>query len=323
MPCIAVSISIPRQKRCIMKDFCNNKGSVTILMVLIAGVIVVVGLGFNWLVKEHLKASDGLKNKAEAIIKARSAYDTIIYQILNGHVSQKEVLFAGGQNFLGLKSLPLNNSKVLMADDVYIQAQDSNGMLSLASIKEAAMRQLIKNVNQPEVTGDFVDSLLDWIDADDFSRPNGAEYFYYQGEGLPWKPRNYPLQYKEEVTMIRGMNGKLYNEIEPYLTMLPSTGFNPNTASDAVLTAYLNIKEDSLKMLRDYMALKPVSSDAELFALTGCRIVNEEGVYFFPSLYMDIKVTVGRPRSFYTIRSGISMIQNLTMPYGISYWIEE
>ncbi|WP_435547441.1 general secretion pathway protein GspK [Desulfobacterium sp. N47] len=306
-----------------MKDFRDNKGSVTILMVMITGVIIVVGLGFNWLVKEHLKASDGLKNKAEAIIKARSAYDTIIYQILNGRVSQKETLFAGGQNFSGLKSLPLNNSKVLMADDIYIQAQDSNGMLSLATVKEAALRQLIINIDPAGDNSGFVDSFLDWMDADNFSRTNGAEDFYYQGKGLPWKPRNYPLQYKEEVTMIKGMNDKLYGKIEPFLTMLPSTGFNPNTAGDAVLMAYLNINEDTLKTLRDYMAIKPVSSDTELFALTGRHIVLEEGIYFFPSLYMDIKVTVGRPRSFYTIRSGISMIQNLSVPYSVFYWIEE
>jgi general secretion pathway protein K len=305
-----------------MKSICGNKGSTTILMVLIASVIVTVGLGFNWLVKEHLKASDGLKNKAEAIVKARSVCDTVIYQILNGRMTQKEILFAGGQEFLELKALPLDNRKVPVVGDVYIQAQDSNGMLSLAMINETALRRLIKKAGEPGNAVDPVDSLLDWIDADDFSRTNGAEAFYYRGEGLPYTSRNYPLQYIEELTMIKGINHKLYDKIQPYVTLLPATGFNPNTASDAVLTAYLDINEDALKALRDYLAVKPISSDAELFPLTGRRLVNEEGIYYYPSSYMDIKISVGQPRSFYTIRAGLRMMQNSTMPYSTLYWIE-
>jgi general secretion pathway protein K len=306
-----------------MKCICDNKGSATILMVLIAGVIVTVGLGFNWLVKEHLKASDGLKNKTEAIIKARSAYDTVIYQILNGRMTQKEILFAGGQEFSELKALPLDNRKVPVGDDVYIQAQDSNGMLSLATINEAALRRLIKKEGEPGNAVDPVDSLIDWIDADDFSRANGAEAFYYRGEGLPYKPRNYPLQYKEELSMVKGMDRKRYDKIQSYLTLLPSTGFNPNTAGDAVLMSYLDINEDALKALRDYLAVKPISSDMELFPLTGRRLVREEGINYYPSYYMDIKISVGQPRSFYTIMAGLHMMQNPTMPYSVRYWIEE
>lgn len=306
-----------------MKYIGSNKGSVTILMVLIAGVIVTVGLGFNWLVKEHLKAADGLKNKTEAIIKARSACDTVIYQILSGRMTQKEILFTGGREFSELKALPLDNRKVSFGDDVYIQAQDSNGMLSLTMINEAAMRRLIKKLGELGTTVDPVDSLLDWIDADDFSRMNGAEAFYYQGEGLPYKPRNYPLQYKEEVAMIKGMDRKLYEKIQPYVTLLPATGFNPNTAGDTLLASYLDINEETLKALRDYLAVKPISSDMQLFPLTGRRLVNEEGIYYYPSYYMDITVSVGQPRSFYTIRAGLLMMPNSTMPYSALYWIEE
>jgi general secretion pathway protein K len=47
-----------------MKLISSNNGSATILTILMAAVIITVGLGFNWLVKEHIKASAGLKNKA-------------------------------------------------------------------------------------------------------------------------------------------------------------------------------------------------------------------------------------------------------------------
>jgi general secretion pathway protein K len=291
---------------------------------LMAAVIVTVGIGFNWLVKEHMKASEDLRNKAEAILKARSAYDTIVYLILNGRVSQREIVTAIGSEISELKTLPLDGQKVSLSDDLYVQAQDSNGMLSLISMNTAGMERLIKKLGSMDDASGIINSYLDWIDEDNFSRINGAEEFYYKGQGLPYTPRNYAIQYKEEVEFIKGMDRKLYAKIEPYLTMLPSNGFNPNTASDEVLMAYLDINEESLKNLKDYMSKKAVSSDIELFALTGRRMPRDfEGIYFFPSPFIEITVSVGRPRSIYTIKTGLDTRQNIRSPYSVLYWREE
>lgn len=291
---------------------------------LMAAVIVTVGLGFNWLVKEHLKASEGLRNKAEAILKARSAYDTLIYLILNGRVSQTEIVPLVSNEITELKTLPLNGQKIPLSDELYVQIRDSSGMLSLVSMNTAAMERLIKKFAGLENTFHIIESYLDWIDADNFVRVNGAEEFYYRGQGLPYIPRNYPIQYKDEFELIKGVGKELYSKIEPYLTILPSIGFNPNTASDEVLMAYLDINDESLKTLKDYMSKKAVTSDMELFALTGRKIASVmEGVYFFPSPFIEVTVSAGRPRSIYTIRAGLDTRQNISSPYGILYWREE
>ena len=304
-----------------------NKGSATMLTMMIAAVIVTVGIGFNWLVKEHMKASEGLLRKAEAILRARSAYDTIIYFMLNGQKSSREIVTLGSSEISELKTLPLDGRKVPISpssDDLYVQAQDTNGMLSLVSMNSAALERLIKKAGGLDNASGIIDSYLDWIDPDNFSRINGAEEFYYKGQGLPYVPRNYAIQYKDEFELIKGMGRELYGKIEPYLTILPSTGFNPNTASDEVLMAYLNINEESLQNQKEYMSKKNIISDMELFALTGRRIATvEEGVYFFPSPFIEIKVSVGRPRSIYTIKAGLDTRQNIRSPYSILYWREE
>jgi general secretion pathway protein K len=294
------------------------------LTMLMAAVIITVGVGFNWLVKEHMKSSESLRNKAEAILKARSAYDTLLYLIINGRVLQTEIVLLASNEITELKTLPLNGQKVPLSDDLYVQAQDSNGMLSLVSINMPAMERLIKKVGGMDNASGITDSYLDWIDTDNFTRVNGAEEFYYKGQGLPYVPRNYAMQYKEEFELIKGMDKELYGKLESYLTLLPSTGFNPNTASDEVLMAYLDINEESLKVLREYMSKMPVRSDMELFALTGRRIASkEEGSYFFPSPFIEVTVSAGRPRSIYTIRAGLDTRQNISSPYGVLYWREE
>ena len=67
-----------------------------------------------------------------------------------------------------------------------------------------------------------------------------------------------------------------------------------------------------------------VTSDTELFALTGRMISGSgEGVYFFPSPFIEITVSAGRPKSIYTIKAGLDTRQNLLSPYGVLYWREE
>jgi general secretion pathway protein K len=303
-----------------MKTTRGEGGSATILMMLIAAVIVTVGLGFNWLVREHIRASEGLKNKVEAILKARSAFDTVIYLILNGQFSQKEVIIIGGTDITELKTLPLNGQAIPLSEDLQVQIQDSNGMISLVSLRTGAMERLIKKTANLENAVGPLNCLLDWIDTSDLTRVGGAGSFYYRSQGLPYVPRHYALQYKEEVGLIKGFDDGLYSKIQPYLTLLPSPGFNPNTASDAVLMAYLDINEELLKTLKEIISQKAIS-DWELFALTGRRLGGEDN--FFPSPYMEITVRAGAPKGIYSIKAGLNITQNIYSPYSVVYWSEE
>jgi general secretion pathway protein K len=181
-------------------------------------------------------------------------------------------------------------------------------------------------VVRPQEAGSVVitDSLLDWIDPDRFERPNGAEDLFYSAADRPYTARNYALQYKEELGFIRGMDPELYRKVSPYVTLLPNLGFNPNTASDEVLMAYLAIDNGAVKKLRDYMAQGPVLSDTALFALTGRTIAGStEGIYFHPVKSLEVTVSSGKPRPYYTIRAGVDLRQNAVSPYNVVYWNEE
>jgi general secretion pathway protein K len=293
-------------------------------MVLLVMVILTVSIGFNWLVKEYIKTAMAFEDKATAMLKARSAYDTLLYLMLNGNFGARELLLPQVEGLPALTTIPLNGTEVKLSDDITVEVQDSNGMLSLTTINTLALGRLLTyfGADQKEVDI-FIDSLLDWIDPDDLTRINGAEKDWYSSQGLKYAPRNYPLQYKEEIKLIRGMKPELYEKIEPYLTLLPQTGFNPNTAKDPVLIAYLDIDNDTLKVLKEYLHTKPISSDAELYSLTGRRIVTDEGVYFFPSRYVELKIKVGKPKPFYTIKAGLYLQENLNTPYTTLYWKEE
>ena len=301
----------------------NERGSVTILIALLAAVILALGLSFNWLVKEHIRSSESLRDKAEAIIKTRSAYDTFIYLMLTGQMTENKILVAQS-GITNLKSIPLDGSEVMISDGVFIRVQDSNGRLSLTTQTPDALQRLVSNETDPARAAIFMDSFLDWIDRDDLARVNGAEALYYRSQGFPYTQRNYDLQYMEELALLRGVDAELYKRVSPSLTILPNTGFNPNTAGDSVLKAFLSIDETKMAKIKSYVAKKTIKTMPELVALTGKMLYLEkpEG-WFMPSSYLDIIVRAGSPRSLCKISTGLTIESGIFYPYFIQYWQEE
>lgn len=293
-------------------------------MVLLVMVILTVSIGFNWLVREYIKSAQAFQQKTEAMLKARSVYDTLIYFMLNGNFTAKEIILPQIEGLPEIKSIPLDGGEVSFLEDLAVKAQDANGILSVTTIKTLPLKRLLTYFGVDSQNADiFIDSILDWIDQDDLTRINGAEKQWYSSQGFNYEPRNYQIQNKEELKLIRGLSPEIYSKIEPYITILPATGFNPNTASDPVLISYLDIGNDTLNVLKEYMKTKPVTSDSEIYSLTGRRIVQEEGLYFFPSSFLEITVQAGKPKPFYTIKAGIDLRENIYYPYSIIYWKEE
>lgn len=311
-----------------ISDLKKSEGSATLFALFLSAVIITIAIAFNIIVRENLKAGLILKQKMDAFIISNTVKSLLLYSILSGNFTQKEIILYKGKELLGIEKIPLNGEEVelFLPERVKVSLQDTNGLLSLVYIKTWVLKNLIKNfTNGDEKRSEIIiDSLLDWIDRDDYTRLNGAEKEYYEKESYPYIPRNYEIQYKEELALIRGVDKELYKNLEPYITILPSTGFNPNTAKDEVLKAYLDIDNETLNQLKNYIALKPVSSDAELYGLTGKRIVVGEEVYFYPSriVEMNIKVPLGE-KTIYTLKAGIDLRLKFNKPYEILYFKEE
>lgn len=307
---------------------CDNKGSATILSLLISAIILTVSIGFNWFVKEHLKAAEALKYKTEAMVMTNSAYETLSYCILGGSFSKKEVALYNGNKLMGIDSIPLDGLKVkLKGSQVTIRIRDSNGLISLTTVHDTdAIERLLKIVYPDKKDlSVFVDSLKDWIDNDDFSRVNGAESFYYRSNNKPYLSRNYPIQYIEELAFIKGMEDVSLDKLMPYLTILPNTGFNPNTAPDEVLMAYLDISKEVLENLKNFKTNKDIASDSDLFMITGkmIPIYFSELNNFNPSRFWEVYLEYEKDnKTIYFIKAGINTSIGMRTPYTVSYWKE-
>ena len=304
-----------------MKKVKKKKGSATLITILVTAVILTVAIGFNWYVREYLRFAEVVKKKSEAMLKAYSTFDIVNFLILTGTLTEREIKTPKLEGIFEKEILPINGESFkIIYDDIEISIQDSNGLISLQSIDEDALKRLIKNkgFDNPEA---FIDRFYDWIDTDDLKRIFGAEKVDYIIEG--YTPRNYPLQYKSEFCLIKDFKDAC-KEIEPYLTLLPQSGFNPNTAPDDLLKAVLEIDDKDLQKIKDFLKIKPFQKDEELYATIGKIVVLAEDFSYKPSGFFEIKVEVMEGEdSIYSIYSGIVLRGNKYSPYIIPFWIEE
>lgn len=88
----------------------------------------------------------------------------------------------------------------------------------------------------------IVDALVDWIDEDDRESDNGAESSYYQALANPYDCRNGPVQYIEELLLVKGITPLLlFGEGEKkgladYITVHGEDGkININTADSLLI----------------------------------------------------------------------------------------
>ncbi len=85
----------------------------------------------------------------------------------------------------------------------------------------------------------LVQAIIDWMDPDvEAIPPNGAEDDYYTGLEYPYLTANQPMQHISELRLVKGITQKIYEDILPFITALPSnTAVNINTAKADVLAA--------------------------------------------------------------------------------------
>ena len=77
----------------------------------------------------------------------------------------------------------------------------------------------------PGMTDVMADSILDWIDPDERTRPHGAEASYYAGKRLPYSPRNAVPVFLEEILLARDVTRyQLYGTDETYCFGLKADG---------------------------------------------------------------------------------------------------
>src|SRR5450432_480505 len=135
--------------------------------------------------------------------------------------------------------------------DITITASgtDEAAKIDINMANETLLRSLFINVGgtDPDLAAHIADAIQDWRDADDLTRPNGAEEADYRAAGFKYKPANAPFETVTELARVMGVTPAIYSRVADSLTVFSrQAGINPATASRTVLLALPNATADAV-----------------------------------------------------------------------------
>jgi general secretion pathway protein K len=166
-----------------------------------------------------------------------------------------------------------------------VKVTDEESKLPINLMTQTQLKRLMDLLGIDPSDGDvIVDSILDWREAGDLTRLNGAKTDYYQKLVPPYRAKGGPLDRVQELLMIRGVTPDIYNgtpgdESDPGLpglkdlfTTMSSGVVNVNTASALVLETMLDVDEQRVAAVmtrRNGPDGIPGTEDDEPFRSTG------------------------------------------------------
>ncbi len=120
--------------------------------------------------------------------------------------------------------------------NITVRIIDHAGLINLKSIDSGRFHQLLEHhlgKGNPQID-ELYDAWLDWQDADDLTRLNGAEKDFYEKQKPPYTPRNGEVETVEELLLIKGFSQLLKEtNLHATFTLLGNSGggVNPNYAT--------------------------------------------------------------------------------------------
>lgn len=136
---------------------------------------------------------------------------------------------------------------------VEVQVTDERGKLDINSSDEATLVTLLTgNGLEGSDAVLLAAAIMDWKDADELERPDGAELESYESAGLDVGPGNRPFIMTEELLQVLGMSWDLYQKMEPGLTVFSNAAQpDPAYAPAEALLALPDVTEEDARNFVD------------------------------------------------------------------------
>ena len=148
---------------------------------------------------------------------------------------------------------------------VRISFSDENGKLPLSTIDEGTLYLLFNEMGFPAEEGlTLTSSLLDWIDADDETRIEGAESDLYSSAEWPYVAGNQPIRKLSELSVVEGFRELFFDEFgrpneffrifSETMSVYSDGTLNANSINNLALRAYAGFGDLQIQALNDYLA---------------------------------------------------------------------
>jgi len=226
-----------------------------LLTILVITLIVSLTLQFNRSMRSDLHAAANFRDGIKLGYIAKSGFNFAL-AVLREDASEDNV-DSLREGWAHLQTFSDNTATLFDRGRFQVKVSDHSGEININSLVDkngkydnAQKSLLTRFLNSPEFgldpeeTDNIVDAIKDWIDTDDEVTRFGAENIYYQALEKPYSCKNAPLEFIEELLLVRGITKELFYGtkekpgISKYLTPYGDNGkININTADPLILRA--------------------------------------------------------------------------------------
>ncbi|MBW2172068.1 MAG: general secretion pathway protein GspK [Deltaproteobacteria bacterium] len=241
----------------------NNRGMALILTILVISLIVALTLQFNASMRSDLQATANLRDGVKIGYIAKSGFNyalgVLSVDSAEGKVDSLHDIWADSKA-LSENAAPLFDEGLIEVKILDHSARiQVNGLVDENGEYNAVQKGLLTRfLNSPlfglysEDVDNIVDAIKDWIDGNSEVTRFGAEGTYYQTLEKPHACKNAPLEFLEELLLVRGITKELFygTEKKPgisnYLSTYGDGKINVNNAYPLILRALSDDLDDGM-----------------------------------------------------------------------------
>ena len=278
------------------------------VLVVTLWVMVIVAIAAGYFAERVTRSVELAKQSRQNIRAILDMADTraeILYRLST--TSLTEYGLGRGNMAIGLDNRPYRG-----LGDTFLRLQDDRGLLNLNIAEDDRLRRLFGLLGVPPEQDDhLIDTLRDYIDADNLHRLNGAEKEEYLALDLP-PPPNRNLITPWEAKRIIGwrdtpqlwQTGRLAD-----LTTTQSFSLNPNTAPAEVLETLPGVSAEIAQAIIARRKLSPIVDARQFAGIASIPIsLSEDMVLLWPG--NSIRITQSARGLPWAIQYNITLTPN-------------
>ena len=192
--------------RCLVDKGANERGVVLIVVLWFFILLFVVALDFSASVREDAMAAQRFGEDVEGYYLALAGFTQGLYSLV-----QPAQLAPGVSPQAATPADGTWSEGQLGKGSYRMRLVDEGGKINLNRVDEDLLHHMFRNLGiEEQRAAIIVDSILDWRDADDLHRVNGAESEYYQSQPYPYTAKNGSFDTIEDLLWVRGVTAELF-----------------------------------------------------------------------------------------------------------------
>jgi general secretion pathway protein K len=195
----------------------KTEGVALIMVLWIITILCVVVLEFSFAMRTEVHITKNFQEELQLYAMAEGGVQRAIAELIYNNDPKVQQM----RKNLNLNELPADKREWFTDGRDYVLPFDQGacevrivgegGKVNINLVKEPMLRNIVINLGvQTEIRDVVVDSILDWLDADDLYRANGAENDYYRSLKEPYDCKNGPLDSVEELLLVKGVTPGLF-----------------------------------------------------------------------------------------------------------------